>query len=344
MHPSFEATVPGCRPPRGAEEERLPPLRRISSPPAPAAGPVCLQARATILILALGTLLAGCASTPAGPAVGGTQPAPISYREVAERFDRNITGLDQVWSRCVAVADWTQDGKPRSEQGEGNLLAILPDRLALSIGKLGQTIIWAGCNQEHYWLFDLKDDGGVVYFGRQGKTAKPGAQPLPVGISPRDVIKLLGVMPIDPNQPPAKQPEVEWVDGGWLIQPPGNGLSPTSPAAGPGSEGPSGIKLLIDPVTFLPRQVHLCDATGKTILLARLSNFKRVRVAGKPPGAWPWMASRYRIEDLVKHSRLTLDLNDLSDGRPDRMHTRAFKLGVLIKALHPARVVDMDNP
>ena len=71
-------------------------------------------------------------------------PAP-DYSEVAIRYNRRVDRLDRFFARAnLNVTYFDQDGEKRNEQPEGRLQVIRPDRLALSLGRAGQTLFWFG--------------------------------------------------------------------------------------------------------------------------------------------------------------------------------------------------------
>ena len=102
--------------------------------------------------------LTGC--TPERVKVRTRDIDPSDVRGLLLKHNANLAGLDRLWARSVVEIQWrTADKKERFEQGDGNVVIVLPSKLALSVGKLGNTLLWAGGDAERYWLFDLKGDG-----------------------------------------------------------------------------------------------------------------------------------------------------------------------------------------
>ena len=256
-----------------------------------------------------------------------------SVSELLATHNANTSRIQRLWARAVVELRWRDDDGKHFEQGEGNLLAVLPDRIALSIGKLGHTMFWIGCDPQMYWLFDLRDQR-VLYIGRHQLAAKSRPDALPLPISPRDLIRLLGVLPIAPDT--VTTPVPQWTahtptEAGYIIT-----THPTHPLEQPTS-------YLLDPRTARPIRIQLIDQQNNRTITALLSRWERMTLNGVPPGGHPSVSTRIKINDPNHDGTATLFLADVSDGVEDnRIKPKAFDLERLIKALKPERIVDLD--
>ncbi|MCX5658157.1 MAG: hypothetical protein NTW19_00345 [Planctomycetota bacterium] len=282
---------------------------------------------------ALTGVLAGC--PPQGSDARFTRPAELpSYGTVVNGYNANAGRITRLWARAVAEMEWRQEGKRRFEQGDGILAVVTPDRSAFSLGKLGNPLFWAGTNAKQYWLLDLREER-LAYVGERRNPPKPPAgNKLPVPIYPPDLLRVLGIGAID--KPPdilefgaeitrKPDPPVGW-ENGLIIEPPG-----------------SATRYVLDPKTFLPARIELVDAQGEPRLIARLSRFEPVKIAGQPPGGLPKIATRVEITLPETDGRMTLFLSDPSDGQ-ERIDDDAFDLEKVKKTFRPRRVVDLDAP
>lgn len=282
-----------------------------------------------LLGLIVATALTGCRGPQPIPqrlpAPVQVQPAPVSYAQVVERYNAHVAPLDQLWSSAVAQLRWRdEEGRSRFEQGEGNLIFARPGRMAFTVGKLGKPLIWAGSDEARYWLIDLQDDG-VAYVGRHRFAGQPCAEPLPLPLNPRDVLHLLGLLPLESTPP--SPPAVGLVADFYLIEPPGLNL-----------------RMLVEPATGQPVRVDLLDADGRSVLVSRLSNPEAVEVEGLPPGSWPRIATQAHIEALDQEGQVTISLTNLSDGRRfDRLNPRVFDLDALLARFKPAQIRLLDE-
>ncbi len=283
---------------------------------------------ARVCLLCLLCLLWGCTSAP--PITTPPVQKLPTYADLIARYNQNLAGVDRLWSRAVVEIEWHDDDGRHFEQGEGNLIALLPDRLALSVGKLGNAILWAGCDANQYWYFDLRE-GPTLYVGTHdaatGRAAATAQVASPMPIRPSDLVLLLGLSTLNPNALPP-EPRVELYNGHFLIEPP---------------DRP--VRILIDPATSRPVRIDLLDPTGRSAVIATLSRPERMTVQGRHPGAYPTIPTRYEISLVDGDGRITLFLADASDGRAGaRIKDGVFDLTRLQEIFKPARFVPLDEP
>ena len=277
----------------------------------------------------LGLLMTGCEITESDTGLSDRFARPDAdlptYRQIVDRYNENIKRVDRLWARMVVELRWKDKDGRHFEQGEGNLIAVLPDRVAMSIGKLGHTMMWLGGDHERYWFFDLREQESL-YTGRHDQVERLDPDSVPVPIRPQDLPRLLGLEAIDPERLPSS-PAVEWYDGKYLIEPPG-----------------MRARLLIDPETARPARIDLFDPTGRSRVVGRLSQWELMRLDGLPPGAFPRIATRLEISLVDKEGRATFYLSDLSDGEQgNRIKDKAFDLTHLRSVFKPKRIVDLDQ-
>jgi hypothetical protein len=264
------------------------------------------------LALALAAL-AGCATAPTTrPAT--TQPRSLpSYDQIAERYNRNIAGLNRLWSAATVELSWKEGDKKRWEQGEGQLIVVPPDRVSLSIGKLNNTLLWAGADAERYWIFDLQGDK-TAYVGKHADYAKAGgAAPLP--IHPLELVRLLGITPL-PRGDAARGVAVEWMGGDYLV------------------DFPARMRLVIDPATALATRIDLLDAQGFSRVIAKLSAPGRVELENTPPGGFPTIATSFEITMTDREGWMKLHLSRLTNNH-EKINERVFDFDFLEKTLKP---------
>ena len=140
---------------------------------------------------ALAVVLAGCKAKKAMPPLERVQrPAPL-LEDVRASVNARAEKLQRVWARAVTSIAWTQpDGTRRSEQGEGFFQLMQPSNLALDIGKVGEVVIWAGCDASRYWVIRRGDEKTAIV----GRHDGPGSDRLMeegLPATPLDMIELL---------------------------------------------------------------------------------------------------------------------------------------------------------
>ena len=244
----------------------------------------------------------------------------ISVKRLVAQHNAHVAGLDQVWARSDIRLKWRdENGKVRHETGDGVFILARPRRLVLTIGKLGEDVFWAGCDQSRYWLFDLPAD--TVYHGRHGKPLGGEQRSLLLSISPGQVLHLLGLMPLD---------KVQWLglDRGYaLIQPVG-----------------SNLRLMLNPYTGHVARVDLLGRDGEPDVICLLSKPEAVEQADMPRSQWPYMPTHAIFYVTEPEARLDLTLRGLTDGvRKNRIDPSAFDFDVLMRVHNPRWQKSLDS-
>ena len=274
-----------------------------------------------LLLLILFFLLPACST----PAVRLPAP-PVRYLELALAYNYNVAMMDQLWSRASLEMQWVEQGKKQSESGNGHLMLIPPNRMALSVGQLGQTYFWAGCDATQYWLFDLRD-GGVVYVGTHERFDPGRFREVPIPVRPLDVAKLLGLVYLPMNEAPRDTVLVPSEGSDWVLELPEQKL-----------------RLRIDPATFTARAVQLLDDRGRVRVESVLQKPSPVALKNASPRDGPKLPREVTIRLPEDMGMLRLSLSNPSDGREDdRLRPRQFDWQALLKAHKPARIVNLDE-
>lgn len=272
-----------------------------------------------LLVLAM----AGCelAGGPTQPVIAPGTPLP-SYSAIAEKYNQRIARLDKVWARIsMRVTGVDKQGQKIDEQAEGHLQVVRPDKLALSITKVGETYFYLGSNEQRYWWIDLHEDKRALV-GRHERATPKLAERFDVPVHPLDLLELLGVTPL----PPGAAASVAWArDGRSII------------VTVPGRWGRR--QLSLDPVTYQPGRIDLLDGGGRLLVSAELGAPQPVTV--RCDSATPLLASLYEINLATSGTRITLRLYD-PENRCDRQKMTPFDLEALLKAYGVTTVEDLD--
>jgi hypothetical protein len=237
--------------------------------------------QAAVLCATLGVaMLHGCvAPRQAQPVAAppGDAEAGIPYAELAAAFNARVALLDRLWSRTRVEVRWVDaEGKPRFDAGEGYLIYALPSRVALSVGKMGQTGLWAGADEQRYWLLDVQADPSQAWFGRHNRLGAVPPADFPLAVAPHDLPRLLGVTPL-PTQPPI-EPVVVHEQGIYTLLLAGQRT-----------------RLTLDAVTLMPLSVALLDDAGRVLIQSQLSSPQPVRIRGLGSADWPLISGRARV-------------------------------------------------
>lgn len=272
-------------------------------------------------------LLVGLASCKSGSEpVAPTRPTP-SYESVAESYNERVALLDRLWARAVVALRFTDaQGDRRYEQGDGHLQLRDAERLALSVGKLGEVLLWVGCDDERYWLFDRLADPTRLYLGRHDALGVERAREIGLPVAPRELLRLFGLRPLPDSG------AIAWTDDG--------DLELTT------ADDRGAWRYILDPQSNLPRRIARLDAADRPLLDAELSDDKSVRITGRGFNP-PRVAGRVRVTHVATGDSITIVLDgDVIDGRREgKPRAASFDLDVLRQALGPiGEEIDLDAP
>jgi hypothetical protein len=287
----------------------------------------------------IGGSLGGCAAKEGGERAAEVTrgPAP-DYAATAAKFNERVSRLGRVWGRATVQIRFTDEGGARRwEQGEGHITLERPTRVALSVGKLGETLFWLGCDAQRYWWMDLSGKSRVASVGRHdGPARRAGAGDgdggvvggLAATISPRDLFVLAGIEPLP-------------VDGGGRTMWSADGRSLGVMTAWGGGGGAGGTRTMwLNPTTLEPERVELAVG-GRVVLSSKLREYEPVEQIGDSR-IRPQVPGRVFITHAGSGAELRLYLSGLEND-PKRFAAAAFEFEALTKFLRVESVVDLDR-
>lgn len=310
---------------------------------------------AVLLALLVTLALGACQSTTRpeptdlDPAPRVQRAAPPSYPQAARGFNQRLAPLSRLFSTGIVRVDLLgADNQRSSDTGEATIQLVAPDRLALSVRKLGRTLFWLGADAQRYWFIDLtgRDTPSGSPAGSAGPVARVGlharftpakAGTLALALPPRHLINLLALSPLDPNAPGATQ----WSDNARLLGittalPPPSETPATTSMSASAADRPR-LRLWLDAESLLVRQVELFDPQGRCQYVARLDDHAPAEIRGFVVG--PLVARRVRIAQLDTDALFELALDQWTD---QRISDDAFALDVLRRVLGVERTIDLD--
>lgn len=266
----------------------------------------------------------------------------MSYDEIARRYNERAERLGRLWSRAVVSIEFIdREGGKRYEQGDGFFQVVQPSKLALSVGKAGETFVWMGCDAERYWVLEPKQ-AKTASVGRHDLLTPAKLRALGLPCAPLELISLIGVSPL-PTGREARG---------------GSGGGPPKPimALDGGADviqfdlerGGQTFRYLLDAKTLRPRVVSIVDrATRKLTTTARLDNYLGVETQAFS-GAYPMMPALVRVEHIPTSSVIKFTLESMNDGlvnqgaKKGRLAPENFDLDALVEAYGPFEMVDLD--
>jgi len=247
------------------------------------------------------------------------------YTKIIRAHNNRVGSLKRLWARAVVEARWTEDnGRKRFEQGDGHLILSFPDKSALTVGKLGEIMFWAGASGREYWLFDQQ--AKLLHIGRTdapqiGRTLHRS----PLLVRPSDIPHLIGVLPL-PELPAKSTGQIHARQQGDLIiiEPPGQQ-----------------IRLFFNARTHRPTRIVILNKKRQTLVTAELTNFKRMEKQNSAIG--PYIPTTINIHVADRMGRLTVYLTDATNAE-EKVKTKLFNLDFLHGYLKPERIINLDKP
>ncbi len=269
-----------------------------------------------VLVLAGVVASGGCETTPTADRGAGGSAEPIDLTAAVAAHNRRVRLIERCWARATVELEWTdEEGKEHWEQGDGPLIVRRPDRLALAIGKAGNTLLYLGANGERFWMLDLNADPAIAYVGG-GPAAVPDEAPverLPLPIRPDHLIELLGFTPLPPPEE-AGSPYVRTDDGRASIL-----LAGEDPDAGL-------LRRLVLDRRGRVRQVELITPDSRLVLRATLDDYEPIPTV--PPAPDRQVPTYIALETGDGTGSATLFLSQLTS-EADRIRDAAFDFRAL---------------
>lgn len=280
----------------------------------------CGKALAGAVLLATG-VLGGCCSGPKvqPPIPRGPVPA---YADVAAAYNTRVQHLDRLWARTtIRFVSVDPEGKEIDEQGEGHLQIVLPRKLYLTVGKVGETGYELGSNDTRYWWIDVRGKSAQVGEHVNFDASAAGAAGLPV--HPLDLVEVLGITPLGPDAT-----TMAWSDDG-------RRLLLRAPAR-------VGDKVLaLNPETYEPLEIRLIDSDGQPKVLSVLEDPLTVKL---PDDSWVRTRTLSRIEISVPSTRTSITLwMDTLENRGSGIKERAFDFEALVREYGVIEVQSLDG-
>lgn len=282
-------------------------------------------------MVALGLSMVFAGGCPSGQGKGGTDDGAVvrgaapSYREAAMAYNERVEPLGRFRAQATVQFKYVdKDGKERIEQPEGTIQIVRPDKLALSLGKLGQIKFWLGSDAERYWWLDMMDDEPAAFVGKHTMFTDRAAKRLGISLAPLSLIRVLCLTPMDPEG---------WGATQWSAD--GLRLGITSTIDGGGKQ-----RVWVDPANSCPVKIELYGADGKLAVVAQTEGDERVEVAaGSTRGGAPWIPKSVTIYAVGTDATIRISLGGAKN---DGVNDKAFEFEEIVGTYGVERVVDLD--
>lgn len=281
---------------------------------------VCLLVAAMLLFHIVGCDKSG------GPRIdirGGTEQDRLEAAELVRvAYNDRVERLSVLWSRGIVAFRYRDaDGNRRDDQGNANVQVVLPDRFAMRVHKIGETLLWIGSDEDRYWLIDLLSDPSRGYVGEHDLYTVEKGNRVGLPVPPRELPTLMGLRPL---------PEIG--ENGARIR----SVSRRAVEIDvPGQWGWWVYRLDAEGRADL---IQLRNDHDEIMLEAQLELYMPVELRGVG-GARPVTAGRTRLSAPQADWRITVELDAPSNRRPN---AEAFDFEELVDLLAPSEVINLD--
>lgn len=198
---------------------------------------------------------AGC-NCASRPDLGELKGEPIDlskirYEEVAAKVNARAERLERFWAATITTVWYIgQQGEDEVDQLDGDLHIVQPNKIAMSLQKVGVDGAVLGANERFYWYVDLLADDPIASIGTHERANPDRLSDLGVPVHPLDLLLLLGFSKV-PNEPFA--PIRQSPKGGYLVL--------TAPARW------GVVEYSLDPDTYEPVRVEIRRAPRQPAML-----------------------------------------------------------------------------
>ncbi|MBL0927321.1 MAG: hypothetical protein IBJ11_06675 [Phycisphaerales bacterium] len=305
-------------------------------------------AAAVVACVGAGAGPSGCGTAPKGEGPSEAPRVPLAegpkYGAVEKVFNERAARLQRVWALAVTSFRWTDaEGKSRWEQGEGHFQFVGPLSSAISVGKVGEVILWLGSDSTRYWMFD-RTDAKRAFVGRHERFSAETGRRVGMPATPRQILTLTGMTPM---WAASRLERVRWPLTTWVSQTVRLNGGATVIAQEPAAEGAvkGAWRRYIDPATGEAARVELVDTAGRTVLYSELSEYTAIRLTGT--GALVRVPARMQIfhPETGASMSIALDPPSIEDaaGSRRKLQPSVFDFEQLVERLGPfTRVIDID--
>jgi len=268
----------------------------------------------------------GCTAPPDDINDAEPRPAPPGYATIAAQYNDRVSQLVETYARGVVELRWVDDDGRRhlEPQVDFDAWINLPRHTSFRLEKLGELLLWAGSDQDGYWVFDLLDEPTTLRMGEYGDGASHRSDLALLG-QPLLLLDLLGFAPM----PRAREDEttITWTgDGLWDVR-----IGGRAPMA-----------YVIEPGRVLPHRVTIFDDAGQPIAESTLRRFERLDQAGVAVFNQPLVPTLIDVEYADGSASLRISIEPpTSDGSNEPLGV-VFDRERLAQSIRPDRMLLID--
>ncbi|HLO41070.1 MAG TPA: hypothetical protein VK176_08610 [Phycisphaerales bacterium] len=277
-----------------------------------------LAARPLACVVAMCTslLLPACAGQQKDPPEPVTNTGPLpAASDLVRVHNAGVEHLDRLWARTeLRLRGVDKDGNTIDETAEGHFQFIALGNVSLTVNKVGETYFCLGANEIFYWWMDLRKPRNAL-LGRIDRATPKTVERFGVPVHPLDLIDLLGILPIELDEP-ANAP-LAWSRDGTEAE-----------LQLAGRWGPRIFSFEVPSGSL--RGVRLLDASGRIVCQSRIEKTERVSFRDDP-SLIAQAPTRLVISIPASQMEITIVMHD-PQNRGSAMKDAPFRPELLLKA------------
>lgn len=288
------------------------------------------RAAVSLTLVLFGVLLSACKASPKPIAPEDLAPLP-TYEEVYAQAEARVGALDRFWARTSVGLNYKDaEGDRHYQQGEGHLQFVRPSQVALTIGKLGETYLLLGCDDEQFWWIERIEERRA-FVGDQRRARRLAIERVGVPVLPTDILLLADLVPWPaPGEGVARVVEADR-----------EGMSPAEVFAVEFEELGRTRRVYLTRTVFDPVGVDLYAPSGRLVAKSSLSMHERV-LNRIDPLRHQRVPTRVEIDVPSAESRIELNMSgmEISDRRPKPI---VFDLDELLRRFQIDEVIQLED-
>ncbi len=253
----------------------------------------------------------------------------LTYAEIASQQNMRVSRVEKLWSPLKSDFNWVEDGKGHHEKGEGHLILVPPNKVALTFSKIGEIGFWAGSNDDLFWVFEGAGDTTRMSVARNSNLLEECCEALPVAVHPLELIDLYGLFafPELPNVPVTFDSQFN----AWVLNLPGRW---------------NRRRVYLDVKTLLPIQVELMSLTSgdEIIATAHLSDYDVLDRLGLEDSLRPRIPKKIRIVQQGFDGQIEIEILRPRDRTPrGAIRPAVFDFEAVRRSMKPDEVHILDH-
>ena len=284
----------------------------------------------TFAAAAVGSLLLmncnGKGTTQPDEAIGDPEvDVSAEIGSVIERHNARVQRLRHFYANGTIMLRWMDADGSHSEQGNIELWADLPDRLAIRIYKaaIGEDFLKLGMNADRAWVLDLRPKPPDLLLIESMQQALSGKEGLPISMNPRAIVDMMGLATL-PNDLPGNAACLSEDASKWVVQ--------TTADSGR-------IRIEFDRKSGFPTAVRQIGPDGDVLLKSTVApdKYERIELDRESPMDYPRFPMRFWIDhETEAGGSISITFNEATGRASDSRWTeKAFDLDRLIRQHEP---------